>query len=234
MKVVNLNYYFGGVRALDNVSLELSAGKIIGVIGPNGSGKSTLVNALSGVLGYATVPLSSGEGLGERVFARTFQDGKLWKNLTVQENLLLAIRAETWWESIFSNFKNRERDISVIQKFLEDVNLGEYKNTRAGELSYGQKKLIEIGRATLKEEVEVLYFDEPFAGLSETSINLVLKLIMREKEKGKEILIIEHDMDLIKKVCDYVYVLDAGKLICEGTPDFCLSHEKVKQAYLGI
>lgn len=228
MQVRNLSYHFNGVQALQNVNLELRRGEVMGLIGPNGSGKSTLVNVLTGVLGAGKI--------GGANFSRTYQDGKLWKNLTVQENLLLSIRQEVWCKCIFSNLniKKYQHDLVKVREVLCKLNILEYRNTNASELSYGQKKLVEIGRAIIKESVEILYLDEPFAGLSEQSIKLVSEIIRSEKESGKKILIIEHDMGIIENLCDYVYVLDAGKLICDGKPKFCLENEKVVQAYLGI
>lgn len=227
MKTRNINHHFGGVQALKNVSIECQPGEITGLIGPNGSGKTTLVNVLTKVLSPA-----SGEVIDGEYFARTFQDAKLWSNLTVLETFLIAEASESWWQSILHFSSSSE--IAKAQKIATRVGLIDKIQVPVHDLSYGQRKLVEIGRALSAKDSKVLYFDEPFAGLSDISAPLVKQLINEEKISGKTILIIEHDMEIIRTLCDRVFVLDAGEVIAEGTPAECLSNERVRSAYLGL
>jgi len=227
MKTINLSHHFGGVQALNNVSISCDPGKITGLVGPNGSGKSTLVNVLTQVL-----PKMQGEIKNGDHFARTFQDAKLWSNLTVRESFLVAQRKESWLRAII-NFSTK-KSISDAEEVIDKIGMSEYTHTKVRNLSYGQRKLVEIGRVLSASNVETLYFDEPFAGLSSTAIPLVTKLILEEKKKQKAVLVIEHDMDIIRSLCDHVYVLDAGKVIAEGSPEDCLASKEVREAYLGL
>jgi ABC-type branched-subunit amino acid transport system ATPase component len=227
MKTHKINHHFGGIQALNNVSISCEEGKITGLIGPNGSGKSTLVNVLTHVLRSV-----SGKVEGGKHFARTLQDAKLWANLTVIESFLMAQQKENWINSLF-HFSSKT-EIDSAEEIIKRIGLTHHTRTKVRNLSYGQRKLIEIGRALSVKNNEVLYFDEPFAGLSDISIPLVKALILEEKKKGKVVLIIEHDMEIIRSLCDFVYVLDAGKVIAKGTPSECLNNEEVKEAYLGI
>ncbi len=227
MKTHNITHHFGGIQALNNVSIFCDEGKITGLIGPNGSGKSTLVNVLTNVLHRM-----GGKIEGGKHFARTFQDAKLWSNLTVFESFLMAQKKESWLNSIL-HFSS-QREINFAKEIAEKIGLTHHLHTKVRNLSYGQRKLVEIGRALSVAKSEVLYFDEPFAGLSDISTPLVKDLIIEEKKKGKVVLIIEHDMEIIRTLCDYVYVLDAGKVIAKGTPEECLNDKDVKEAYLGL
>lgn len=227
MRTHNINHHFGGVKALQDVSISCGAGKITGLIGPNGSGKSTLINVLTKVLPSTHGKVEDGEH-----FSRTFQDAKLWLNLTVLESFLVVQKSESWLTAIF-HFSS-DKEISSAKEIAAKIGLTHHLHTKVRNLSYGQRKLVEIGRALSVTDNEVLYLDEPFAGLSEVSTPLVLNLILEEKNKGKAILIIEHDMEIIRTLCDYVYVLDAGRVIAEGSPSECLSNAKVKEAYLGL
>jgi ABC-type branched-subunit amino acid transport system ATPase component len=227
MKTYNINHHFGGIQALNDVSISCEDGKITGLIGPNGSGKSTLVNVLTNVLHRTHGKVENGKH-----FARTFQDAKLWSNLTVLESFLMAQKTESWLHSVF-HFSSLE-EIKSAKDVIEKIGLTHHTNAKVRNLSYGQRKLVEIGRALSVTDSQILYLDEPFAGLSDISTPLVKELILEQKNKGKVVLIIEHDMEIIRTLCDYVYVLDAGKVIAEGTPDECLNNKEVKEAYLGL
>ena len=227
MKTHNINHHFGGIQALNDVSISCEEGKITGLIGPNGSGKSTLVNVLTNVLHRMHGKVENGKH-----FARTFQDAKLWSNLTVLESFIMAQKSESWSKSLF-HFSSLE-ETKTAKDIIEKIGLTRHTNTKVRNLSYGQRKLVEIGRALSVTDSQILYLDEPFAGLSDISTPLVKDLIIEEKNKGKVVLIIEHDMNIIRTLCDHVYVLDAGKVIVEGTPDECLNNKEVKEAYLGL
>jgi branched-chain amino acid transport system ATP-binding protein len=227
MKIFSLSHNFGGVHALQDVTLTCNPGQITGLIGPNGSGKSTLVNIVTGLLHKTTGRIEGG-----KYFSRTFQDAKLWSNLTVEETLLVSLSSDHWYKELFHFQSKKEK--SSVRKIIEKIGLLEYRDKKVSGLSYGQRKLVEIGRALCVTSSKVLYLDEPFAGLAEGISEKVKTLILEQKELGKVVLIIEHDMAIIRELCDYVYVLDAGKLIAEGTGGDVLSNKKVKEAYLGI
>ena len=223
--------YFEGSKkefyALKNINFEIKKGSFVIFKGVSGSGKSTLVNVLTNVLHRTHGKVENGKH-----FARTFQDAKLWSNLTVLESFLMAQKSEVWLQSIF-HFSS-QKEIDAAKEIIEKIGLTHYINTKVRNLSYGQRKLVEIGRALSVTDSQILYLDEPFAGLSDISTPLVKDLIVEEKNKGKVVLIIEHDMNIIRTLCDYVYVLDAGKVIAEGTPGECLNNKEVKESYLGL
>ena len=227
MKIHSLSHSFGGVHALQNVTLECLPGTITGLIGPNGSGKSTLVNIITSLLHKST-----GTVEGEESFARTFQDAKLWSNLTVEQTLLMGKTSAPWYKELF-HFPSR-KELHEVHEIIKKINLEDYAHKKVTDLSYGQRKLVEIGRALVVEKSEVLYLDEPFAGLAEGISHTMRELILEQKQKGKAILIIEHDMGIIRELCDTVYVLEAGALIAQGTAEECLTNPLVKEAYLGI
>ena len=220
LKVKNIYKHFDGVQALDDVYFEAKQGEITGIIGPNGSGKSTFINVLTGMLG--------GENITQESFSRTFQDSRLWSHMTVLDTILISMGTRDVISSIFS-YKSKTREaLSVIEK----VGLDHHVHTEARHLSYGQRKLLEIGRA-VAGNTNILFLDEPFAGLFPETIEIVKKIIREENKRGVAIVLIEHDMSIIKELCDYVYVLDGGRNIAQGKAEEVLANQIVKTAYLG-
>jgi branched-chain amino acid transport system ATP-binding protein len=247
LEVRNVSKSFGGLRAVDNVSLEINEGSIIGLIGPNGSGKSTLFNLISGVL-YPDSGEIYFEGIKidnlppyERFrlgICYSTQLPRLFKGMSVLENSLLPIKrqiGEKWlfapikrkWE--FQEIKNTEK----VLKNLEYIQLIELYNNFASELSGGQMKLLQLGR-TLLGEPKLLLLDEPGAGVAPILAKDFFKRIIELREKENlTFFIIEHRLDLLFDIVDFVYVMDKGKIIAKGRPDEILQNPKVKEAYLG-
>ncbi len=227
MHIKNYSKHFDGVYAVNGVSMEFAPGKITGIIGPNGSGKSTLINCLTGI-----VEKNSGHILGDHSYSRTFQDSKLWLHTSIYDSLLVARQGSGLFKNLFSlTGKKTRQDVDTL---LEEINMYSDRAKNCKDLSYGQRKIVEIARAIIAVNRKVLYLDEPFSGLSEEKISIVKNLIAKEIEAGKSVVIIEHDMDIIRLLCDKVYVLDAGKCIAEGTAEQVLENVAVKEAYLGL
>lgn len=211
------------MHALTSVSVTARDGAITGIIGPNGSGKSTLVNVLTNML-----PKNTGQISMDGSFSRTFQDSRLWGNITVLDTILVSLQSRSVFRSLVT-FAPQKHDAT---KMVERIGLAHHMHTQARHLSYGQRKLLELGRA-LAGDTKILFLDEPFAGLFPEMIETIKKILREEKENGATIILIEHDMSIIKELCDHVYVLDSGKNIAEGTAHEVLENPLVKSAYLG-
>jgi branched-chain amino acid transport system ATP-binding protein len=239
LETKNLTKHFEGVYAVDNLSLAIEKGKITSIIGPNGSGKTTLINLLSGY-----IPFDSGAVLvsGTSVFklkpydvisygiTRTFQDVHLFNQMTVLDNILLVLTERNVFGSLFE--KHNQYHLARAEEILKKVGLWEKRKELAINLSYGQRKLLEIGRA-LSTNAEMFLFDEPFAGLFPEMVKSVAHIIKELKKEDKSIVLIEHNMDLVRGLSDYVFVMDSGKLLAEGKPDHVLNRREVIEAYLG-
>ncbi len=208
---------------MKDVSFACDSGTITGLIGPNGSGKSTLVNVLTSML----VP-DAGDIAIEGGFGRTFQDVRVWEHMSVLENVLVVTQAHGLFASLFE-FRTNE---SKAREAIARVGLSEYADTHARHLSYGQRKLLEIARA-LATDAPNFFFDEPFAGLFPEMVEQVKHIIHEEKKKGASIVLIEHDMSVIRELCDRAIVLNAGEKIAEGDVDEVLNTPTVIEAYLG-
>jgi branched-chain amino acid transport system ATP-binding protein len=244
--VKNLKKHFDHIKAIDGVTFGFEEGKITGVIGPNGSGKSTLVNVLTGML-----PITSGEVIVagkehlKKIKAhdmpflgitRTFQEVRLFEQMTVLDNILIVITKRTFWGSLFENHK--QYHLAIAEKVLQRVGIEGKKNELAKNLSYGQRKLLEIARVLAMTEADtkdakIFFFDEPFAGLFPEMIKIVVSVLKELRERGYTLILIEHNMELIRELSDHVIVLDSGELLAEGKPEQVLSEKKVLEAYLG-
>jgi ABC-type branched-subunit amino acid transport system ATPase component len=235
----NLTKHFQGVYALNGVSLEFEQGHITGIVGPNGSGKSTLTNVLSGMLKLDggsviinDVQLTSIQPFDLPAFGltRTFQEIRLFEQMTVLDNILVVLTSRHVLSSLLE--KHTELHLKQAEEILNTVGLGDKRHHLAKNLSYGQRKLLEIGR-TLAMDAKIFLFDEPFAGLFPEMVKTVVSVMNQLKLQGRTIVLIEHNMDLIRQLCDHLYVLDGGELLAEGNPDQVLSQKKVIEAYLG-
>lgn len=239
IKTKNLSKRFMGVSAVDNLSVNIPEGLATGLIGPNGSGKTTLMNLLTGLLrpdeghidinGYRVNKVKPTK-LRSLKIARTFQDGRLIEQLSVEDNLLLAVAECNEWKALLDIGNKRYK--SKLDEVLKIVHLDEHRAKNASDLSYGQRKLLEIGRAMM-QDADIFFFDEPFTGLFPEVVTQVCEILEKLKEQGKTLVIIEHNMGLIQKLCDYTIVLDYGKLLAHGSPQEVLENKKVQEAYLG-
>ncbi len=239
LETKNLVKKFDGVHAVDGLSIGIEKGLITAIIGPNGSGKTTLVNVLSGLLpidgGHIVIDEQAKHKIKPQDLAilgvtRTFQDVRLFNQMTVLDNLIVVLTERNIAGAFFES--HTEHHHKQAQEILEKVGLWEKRNHLAVNLSYGQRKLLEIGR-TLAMKADVYLFDEPFAGLFPEMVKIISTIIKELKSSGKTVILIEHDMNLIRELSDYVIVLDSGKLLAEGKPHDVLAMRSVIEAYLG-
>jgi len=243
LEIQNLTKYFGGLKAVDDCNFQVHKGKITALIGPNGSGKTTVFNLISGIIkankgkvllnGKNLVGISIDQ-ISNMGISRIFQQSRLFKNLTVKDNLLLAIDNEDtklWLNLLGLNTLTAEKDQNV-RKVLNDLGILEIENAIASELSFGQKRLVELARAILNPH-EFLLLDEPVAGVSPKIRKSIANLLLAMKNAGKGVLLIEHDMIFTLSVSDSIIVMDAGKVIAEGSPSDIRQNKDVLEAYLG-
>ncbi len=239
---------FEGLRAVAECSLDVKRGTITGLIGPNGAGKTTLFNIVTGFLKPTSgrIVFNNGriDGLPpHKVFARgivrTFQIPRELKQMTVVENLMLVPAGqagERLWNPWLLPFRVRRQEREIRDKaleVLEFVNLWHLRNEYASNLSSGQKKLLELAR-TLMCDPQLILLDEPGAGVNPTLMKSLALLIERLRdESGITFFLIEHDMDLVARLCNPVIVMSSGEKIAEGTPEEVVRDERVLEAYLG-
>jgi branched-chain amino acid transport system ATP-binding protein len=246
LKTKTITKHFDGVHAVDGLSIGFEKGKITGLIGPNGSGKSTLINLLTGVM-----PIDGGlviVGNSEEVksllphevadygITRTFQNVRLFEQMPVLDNVLVVLTKRNVFESLFETHKKLH--LARAEEVLQKVGLWEKRNELAKNLSYGQRKLLEIGRVLAMQngegvESDIFFLDEPFAGLFPEMVKIVVSVIKELRDKGKTVILVEHNMELIRELSDHIFVLDAGKLLAEGKPVEVLVQRDVVEAYLG-
>ena len=248
LQVKNLYKSFGGLKAISDCSLKIKKGSITGIIGPNGSGKTTLFNLISGNLksSQGTV-LFNNENitnipsyeLFSKGVLRTFQIAHEFTNLTVLENLMMVPGGQSGEKLVNALFKPslvKKEEIKVKEKALKVIdflNLKHLSNELAGNLSGGQKKLLELGR-TMMVDAKLVLLDEVGAGVNRTLLKDIGSAILRlNKEQGYTFCMIEHDMEFISRLCNPVIVLSEGSVLFEGTPDQVKKNEKVIDSYLG-
>lgn len=237
---------FGGLTAVDVDHLEVQRGSITALIGPNGAGKTTLFNLLTGFdradhgsWTFNERPLAGVPAyrVARTGMVRTFQLTKALSRLTVMENMRLGAtgqRGESLWNAMFGGlWRRQEREISErAEKLLVRFQLDHMRDEYAGSLSGGQRKLLEMARA-LMVEPELIMLDEPMAGVNPTLTQALLDHVRNLREQGLTVLFIEHDMDMVRGISDWVVVMSQGAVIAEGPPDACMMNEGVIDAYLG-
>ena len=235
-----LTVTFGGKNAVESLDLKVEQGQLVGLIGPNGAGKTTTIDALTGFVpargvvtfdGREIEDLSSTQraraGLG-----RTWQSSELFDDLTILENLQVAAERVTVGGFIRDLFKPRNDDVTELMEILASLDLDHSAHLLPTELSHGQRKLVGVARS-LAAKPKVLLMDEPAAGLDTEESQELGTRIRGLVDNGLSVLLIDHDMGLVLTICDYLYVLDFGQLIAEGTPAQIRADEKVIGAYLG-
>ena len=220
---------FGGVSAVNDVSLALERGRIYGLIGPNGSGKTTLFNCITGLerpdTGTITFDGARIDGwkpyrIARRGVGRTFQVIRVFPELTALENLMVVTRG--------SRVEAAARAVDLLRLVKLERLAGEF----AGNLSYGQQKLVEFVRV-LMTDPSLILLDEPAAGVNRTLLNDLLEAVGRLRDGGKTVLLVEHDMKVVMGLCETVFVLDHGEKIAEGPPGAIQADERVIEAYFG-
>jgi len=243
LKVKNLKKYFGGVKAVNDCNFEVQENTITALIGPNGSGKTTVFNLISGILKIdkgkiifsdKDITNLSPETISNLGLSRLFQQTRLFNNLTVKENLLLAFDNEDTklWKNFLGKNKTTKEKLEKVKEILKEIEMDEFLNKLARDLSYGQKRLIELARTILNPH-SLLMLDEPLAGVNPKLRKIIEKILLRLKERGETVLLIEHDMDFVFRVSDKIIVMDEGKVIAEGKPKEIKNNPKVLEAYLG-
>jgi len=247
LDIDQLTMKFGGLVAVNNVSISIKKGEIHGLIGPNGSGKTTIFNVLSGYYKPSGGRISFEDqvisGLpAHRItaagFARTFQNMRLFKTMTVMENLLVAMGHHSkvnMFQEIFDPVAVRREEQKFADKAMELLNLlevGEFANELATSLPYGHQRRVEMARA-LATDPKIILLDEPAAGLNEVETEDLRNMLMKIRESGVTIFLVEHDMKLVMEVCEEISVLDYGKKIAEGTGAAISKDPVVIEAYLG-
>jgi ABC-type branched-subunit amino acid transport system ATPase component len=245
LEVNDIEKSFGGIKALDGVSVSIENNTISGLIGPNGSGKTTLLNTVSGFLApdkgtvyfggkdITSLPPFQVSRLG---MTRTFQITRLFRGMTVLESMLLASKTQD--DGLFPVFFNRKklmeterRDVQKAVEILDFLEIEHLKHEYAVALSGGQQKLLSLGMALMADPSMVL-LDEPVAGVNPTLANKIFKKVMLEKEK-RTFLVVEHNIDILMNFCDIIYVMNKGRIVASGTPDEVQRNETVIDVYLG-
>ncbi len=241
IEIRNVSKSFGGVQANHNVSLDVPAGKITGLIGPNGSGKTTLFNS---IVGYHPVDGGQISFEGREIsrlrvqqiarlgLLRTFQQTRIYGKMNCVENMLISVpQRNAGWSDLFGGFSNELLD--KAEHLLEFVGLYQKRHLISGDLSFGQQKLLEFAMA-LMNEPKVLLLDEPTAGINPTLINgLIDRLKRANSEFGITLFVIEHNMRVIMNLAESIYCLAHGELLAHGTPDEIQNDQRVIDAYLG-
>lgn len=252
LTVKGLTKNFGGLCAVSNVNLEIREKELIGLIGPNGAGKTTLFNLLTGVYepSEGSILLNmNGKDVeigGKKPYvvthmglARTFQNIRLFKDLTALDNVKIAMHQNIKYGTFKailrtpSYYKEEERVQAQAEAYLKVVGLYEKRNELAKNLPYGEQRRLEIARA-LGTQPKLLFLDEPAAGMNPQETADLTTLIYKIKEDyNLSVILIEHDMSLVMKICERIYVLDYGKCIANGIPEEIKQNERVIKAYLG-
>lgn len=247
LKIENLTKSFGGVKAVDNLTMSIYENEMVGLIGPNGAGKTTIFNLITGIYlpDNGKIFLNERDITGVKPYkitglgiARTFQTIRLFNHLTTLENVMSGAHNYSHaglLTSILRSRNQREEEKMIVNeayKWLDFMNLTDKSGELAQNLPYGMQRKLEIARA-LAARPKLLILDEPAAGLNETESNEIIKIFFKIKETGITILLIEHDMKVVMGSCSRIFVLDFGSLIAEGSPEEIQKNEKVIEAYLG-
>jgi branched-chain amino acid transport system ATP-binding protein len=240
LKIKNIKKSFGGVKAIKGSDFVIKKNKITALIGPNGAGKTTLFDIIAGLTRPDTgqiifeekdITKKEPHDIANLGISRTFQQVRLFKNLTILDHLHMVEDNED--VKLFKNiFKFKKGNAKKYEKVLQEFGIERGVDTYISELSYGQRKLLQIAMA-LNKQHKLLMLDEPVAGVNKVIQDDIENLLLSLKNKNETILLIDHDMEFVRKLADHVIALDAGVVICQGTPNEVLNNKKVLEAYLG-
>ena len=239
LEVDGLSVSYGGLLAVADVSLRVEVGQLVGLIGPNGAGKTSLIDAITGFASSSGALRFDGQDISRMPthrrarlgLARTWQSVELFDDLTVREHVLVAYEAcgKSRTRGLFTRASASHEEVELA---LDAVGLSEFADRSTGELSHGQRKLVGIARA-IAGRPKVILLDEPAAGLDSNESELLGVQFRRLLDQGFGLLLIEHDVQMVATICDYLYALDFGRLIAEGSCHDVLREPVVQAAYLG-
>jgi neutral amino acid transport system ATP-binding protein len=236
---IELSRAFGGVVAVDRVSISIHQGRINALIGPNGSGKTTFFNLVTGMIrpdeGQVVFKGRNLEGARPHQIAlagigRTFQLTRVFPRMTVLRNMLVAVRRKGLRE-LMANAVGRS-EVERAELWLERVGIDHLRDVEARDLSYGQQKLLELA-ALLMAEPELILLDEPAGGVNPVMLERISALVRDLNDEGKTFLVVEHNMDFVMSLCHHIIVFERGAQVAEGTPDEVRANPRVLEAYLG-
>lgn len=248
VEVNDARVHFGGIKAVDGVSLSLEEGRLYGLVGPNGSGKSTLIGVLSRLTDLTSGTLHfdgheyeklSPQRVARMGLGRTFQTVRLLPTLSVRENVMMGADVRTYGHRILPNWVMPRRTRRCEQfcraaadSAIDRLELGRFAKHTPSELSYGVQRRVEIARV-LAAAPRIIFFDEPTAGMNREERDEIGSIMDQLRREGLTQVLVEHDMQMITDVCDHVYVMNLGKLIAEGDAVSVVQNPEVQAAYLG-